>query len=73
MSASTVAPLYAKLYARMSELFTSAAMLPTQLTPPDAVHPGKGGFPSGFEDDGFSPLMSKPVWEYESPLEWSVY
>lgn|SRR6478735_3831102 len=69
MLASTVAPPYAKLYDSTRELFCSLTMSPTQFAPPAAVHPGKGGLPSGFAAEGFAPLGSKPVWEYESPLK----
>lgn len=40
----------------------------TQFTPPEEVQPGRLGLPRGFDDDGAAPEMSKPVWEYESPL-----
>ncbi len=41
----------------------------TQLIPPHEVYPGKAGFPKGFDADGLAPVMSNPVWVYESPLE----
>jgi hypothetical protein len=44
-------------------------MNPTQSRPPEAVQPGSGGLPSGLDGLGFSPVISKPVWEYESPLD----
>jgi len=36
---------------------------PTQLRPPEAVHPGRGGLPRGLEGEGLAREMLKPVWE----------
>lgn len=35
---------------------------------PLVVYPGNAGLPSGFAAFGSVPLISKSVWEYESPL-----
>lgn len=42
---------------------------------PLVVYPGNAGLPSGFAAFGNVPLISKSVWEYESPLpiEFSQY
>lgn len=36
---------------------------PTQLRPPLAVQPGRGGLPRGLEAEGLVPVGSKPVCE----------
>lgn len=36
---------------------------PTQLRPPLAVQPGRGGLPKGLPGAGLARVMLKPVWE----------
>jgi len=55
------------LYVNNRERLYVAVTYPTQFSPPVAENPGKGGKPKGYAELGRAQVVTKPVWEYESP------